>query len=277
VKRPSRRTREAASEAALPRLYGDLAWLWPILSPPDHYREEADTLIDVFKRLTPAPAARAGKKRVPRAARPRLLELGAGGGHLLVHLTRRFECTATDLSPAMLDNCARLVPKARRVLGDMRSLRLDEQFDAVLIHDAIDYMRTAEDVRAALATAAAHLRPGGVLFVAPTYTKGNFVDGEAEHDADPSANVTYLSYVHDADPRDTEYELVLVYLIRDPQTRAVEATVDRHRCGLFGARDWLVFLREAGFAARAVEDDKAWTLFAGTKRATRGRRAPLAG
>jgi SAM-dependent methyltransferase len=277
VKRPSRRTPEGARGAELPRLYDDLAWLWPILSPPDHYREEAGTLLDVFAALSPAKPAQANAARGKRAARPRLLELGAGGGHLLLHLSRRFECTATDLSAAMLENCKRLVPKVRRVLGDMRSLRLEEQFEAVLIHDAIDYMRTAADVRAALATAAAHLGPGGVLFVAPTYTKNNFVDGEAEHDADESANLTYLSYVHDPDPLDSEYELMLVYLIRDPRTRAVEPTVDRHRCGLFSQREWLAFLREAGFAARAVEDDKAWTLFAGTKRAAPRRRRPLAG
>jgi SAM-dependent methyltransferase len=239
-----------------PRLYGDLSWLWPILSPPEHYFEEAKTLRRLYAR----------RSRSARAERPRLLELGAGGGHLLAHLTQDFECTATDISEAMLANCARLVPDARRVCGDMRSLRLGERFDVVLIHDAIDYMRTPSDVRAALATAAKHLGPRGALFVAPTYTRDNFVDGEAEHDADPSANLTYLSYVHDPDPSDTEYELVLVYLIRDPGTRAVEATVDRHRCGLFSERQWLAFIREAGFSARRVEDDKAWTLFAGTKR-----------
>lgn len=277
MKRPSRRTPEGAGGTELPRLYGDLAWLWPILSPPGHYREEAGTLLEVFATLATTKPARAEGGRRQRAARPRLLELGAGGGHLLLHLARRFDCTATDLSPAMLENCERLVPKVRRVLGDMRTLRLEEEFDAVLIHDAIDYMRTAADVRAALTTAAAHLRPGGVLFVAPTYTKDNFVDGEAEHDADPSANLTYLSYVHDPEPSDTEYELMLVYLIRDPRTRAVEATVDRHRCGLFSEREWLAFFREAGFGARVVEDDKAWTLFAGTKKAPARRRRALAG
>ena len=64
-----------------------------------------------------------------------------------------------------------------------------------------------------------------------------------------------------------EYELVLVYLIRDAATRAVETSVDRHRCGLFAESDWLSFLAEANFSARRIEDDKAWTLFAGTKRA----------
>lgn len=258
----SPRTRKpAAPTAELPRLYGDLAWLWPLLSPPEHYEEEADTLLEAYRQLA----------TVTQGPRPRLLELGAGGGHLLAHLTAHFDCTATDLSAAMLDNCARLVPAARRVLGDMRTLRLDERFDVVLIHDAIDYMTSAADVRAALATAAAHLVPGGALFVAPTYTRDNLVDGEADHDADPSANLTYLSYVHDRDPDDSEYELVLVYLIRDPQSRAVEVTVDRHRCGVFSEHDWLAFLSEAGFEARQVEDDKAWTLFAGIQRADETR------
>jgi SAM-dependent methyltransferase len=206
------------------------------------------------------------RRRQPAGARPSLLELGAGGGHVLAHLEPDFACTASDLSAAMLDNCEKLVPSARRVLGDMRTLRLDERFDVVLVADAIDYMASREDVRAALATAWAHLGPGGVLFVAPTYTRDNFVDGDADHDADPSGNLTYLSYVHDPDPTDTEYELVLVYLIRDARTRAVEASVDRHRCGLFLESEWLALMSEARFDAHRVEDDKAWTLFAGTKR-----------
>jgi SAM-dependent methyltransferase len=251
-----------AISSELPRLYRDLAWLWPLLSPPDHYADEAATLRATFRRL------RRGAKTTPPKRRPRLLDLGAGGGHLLVHLQQHFDCTAADLSPSMLDNCARLVPEVRRVQGDMRSLRLGERFDAVLIHDAIDSMATRDDVRAALGTAAAHLDAGGVLFVAPTYTRDNFIDGESAHDADPSANLTYLSYVHDRDPGDSEYELVLVYLIRDPVTRAVDASIDRHRCGLFAESEWLSFLAEANFSARRIEDDKAWTLFAGTKRST---------
>jgi hypothetical protein len=46
----------------------------------------------------------------------------------------------------------------------------------------------------------------------------------------------------------------------------VSSSVDRHRCGLFLERQWLAFMHEAGFRAHRVEDEKAWTLFAGTKR-----------
>jgi SAM-dependent methyltransferase len=250
-----KRSNPRLSSMDLPRLYGDLAWLWPLLSPPEHYAEEAATLLEVYQRRAPALAS-------PR----RLLELGAGGGHMLLHLSSHFECTAADVSAAMLQNCAELVPEVRRVQADMRELRLGERFDVVLIHDAIDYMRNPADACAALATAAAHLAPGGVVFIAPTYTRDNFVDGDVADDENEAAGLTYFSYVHDPDPAGTEYELILLYLIRDSATRAVQVIEDRHRCGLFTQDAWLCWLEEAGFDADLVEDDKAWTLFSGTKR-----------
>lgn len=244
------------SSAELPRLYADLAWIWPILSPPEDYEEEAATVHRLCRELG------LGFAGTP----PRLLELGAGGGHMLLYLSADFECTATDLSGSMLENCARLVPGVRQIRADMRELRLAENFDVVLIHDAIDYMRDADDVRAALATAAAHLAPGGVLLVAPTYTRDNFVDGDVADDANPGAGLTYFSYVHDPNPEDTEYELILLYLVRSPEDGTVRVIEDRHRCGLFAEAEWLALFQAAGFDARLVEDDKAWTLFAATKR-----------
>ena len=61
--------------------------------------------------------------------------------------------------------------------GDMRTVRLGTVFDGVLIHDAVSYMLTEEDLRAAFATARAHLRPGGLLRVAPDLVRENFRDG----------------------------------------------------------------------------------------------------
>lgn len=239
-----------------PRLYGDLAWLWPLLSPPGHYAEEAATLRAQYRTLRTGPTRQ----------RPTLLDLGAGGGHVLSHLTDDFECTAVDRSSQMLDCCARLLPAVTRVRGDLRTLRLDRSFDVVLLHDAVDYMATSQDVDRALCTAAAHLDTGGVLFVAPTYTRENFVDGDSEQDRHEPADVTYFSYVHDPDPTDTEYELLLLYLLRHSETRQVKVIEDRHRCGLFSERQWLAALDRAGLSAQRVEDDKAWTLFAGLKR-----------
>ena len=49
------------------RLYGDLAWLWPLMSPPEHYADEAGYWLQALRERLPA-----GKRRI--------LELGCGGG-----------------------------------------------------------------------------------------------------------------------------------------------------------------------------------------------------
>lgn len=243
-------------DAPTPRLYDDLAYLWPLLSPPEDYEAEAEMMRDLLvERLGDRPL--------------RVLELGAGGGHTLVHFPKNWTCVAVDISEAMLANCRTLAPHVRAVQGDMRTVRLDEQFDAVLIHDAIDYMTTTDDVTAALETAAAHLVPGGIVVVAPTYVYETFEDHAAEHDfnASDDGDLTYFSYVHDGDPNDTLFELILVYLLRrDGKVQVIE---DRHTCGLFAVREWHEMLQATGFEAETLSDetsDAPHVLFVGTKR-----------
>jgi SAM-dependent methyltransferase len=238
----------------LPRLYAELAALWPLISPVEDYAGEADVLAEVIR-------SELGLKRSRRAApRPRVLELGAGGGHTLHHLRAGFDMTAVDLSPGMLAACRRLNPDVPTFVGDMRSVRLpatmvpDGGFDAVLIHDAIDYMRSPRDVTRTLATVRAHLRPGGVLVIAPTYVRETFRnhDHEADQHSDGRTTVTYLSHIHDADPDDTRYELRLTFLIeRRGRVRQID---DRHTCGLFSVSNWVQLLGNAGFDARAADD-----------------------
>jgi len=259
TKRPPRPKKSSAGkQVTLPRLYEDLAWIWPLLSPPEHYAREAALLARLYRRLS---------GRRARAPRPRLLELGAGGGHVLSHLHEAFDCTALDASAAMLECCERLVPGVAILRADMRSARLGKRFDLVLILDAVDYMSNAVDALAALTTAAEHLEPGGVLFVAPTYTRETFADGESASDTSPGAGVTYLSYVHDPDPADSEYELILAYLIRNQRTARVDLIEDRHVCGLFSRSQWLSMLHAAGFDASLLDDSHAWSLFGATLRA----------
>ena len=129
------------------RFYGELAPWWPLISPPEEYAEEA---------------AFAAGLLAADGATTTVLELGSGGGHVASHLADRFRLTLVDLSEPMLQVSRALNPTADHHQGDMRTVRLDTQFDAVLIHDAIDYMTTEVDLRAAIQTAYAHVRPGGL-------------------------------------------------------------------------------------------------------------------
>ncbi|HZX68283.1 MAG TPA: class I SAM-dependent methyltransferase, partial [Candidatus Elarobacter sp.] len=125
------------------RLYGELAAWWPLLSAPDEYVEEAQFIRDAIE---------ANCTGTPRT----VLELGSGGGNNAVHLAPFFELTLTDISESMLQVSRRANPDAEHVAGDMRTLRLGREFDAVVIHDAITYMTTGHDLRLALENAYRH-------------------------------------------------------------------------------------------------------------------------
>jgi chemotaxis methyl-accepting protein methylase len=56
----------------------------------------------------------------------------------------------------------------------MRTVRLGRAFDAIFVHEAVMYMTTEDDLRAALTTVAIHLTPGGVALVAPDATTETF-------------------------------------------------------------------------------------------------------
>ncbi len=226
-----------------PRLYDDLAHLWPVLSPPEDYTTEANIIRVLIESHQPAPR---------NAGRSSILELGAGGGHTLSHLAPDYDVTAVDLSPAMLEQCRLLVPSAQTVLADMCDVRLGRTFDAVLAHDAIDYMQTEDDLRRAIDTAAAHLEPGGLFLVAPTYVAESFTDGESADDTNEcnGLEVSFVSRVHRTSP--TTFEMTMVIMAK--QAGRLTIADDRHTCGLFDTATWLRLLDVGGFDATVVEE-----------------------
>src|SRR5262249_42154726 len=144
-----------------PRLYGDLVPWYDLIDPVADHADEAAIYERALERAAAPPPAT-------------LLELGAGAGNNAFHLTRRFRCTLTDVSAPMLERSRAQTPECEHVAGDMRALRLGRAFDAVLVHDAVAYMTTLADLRAAAATAFAHTRPGGAAVFAPDYLRETF-------------------------------------------------------------------------------------------------------
>lgn len=235
------------------RFYGELAPWWPLISPPEDYAEEAAEVSRVL--------ASAGTPV------REVLELGSGGGHNAFHLKRDFSLTLTDLSPAMLDMSRRLNPECEHHQGDMRDLRLGRAFDAVFVHDAVMYMTTEDDLRAAIRTAYVHCRPGGVAVIVPDWITETFTPG-TDHggsDGDDGRGARYLEWMWDPDPYDTEVLSEFAFLLRD-STGAVRAVHETHRWGLFPRETWLRVLHDEGFEPttlkeRTTEDRPAREIF----------------
>jgi SAM-dependent methyltransferase len=224
-----------------PRLYSDFASWFHLLTAPSSYVEEAE-----FARNTLMEAS----------SRPirTILELGAGGGNNAFHLKAHFEMTLTDLSPFMLDRSRTINPDCEHIQGDMRSLRLDRQFDAVFVHDALCYLTTRDDLVACMRTAFAHCKPGGVALFMPDFVRERFKSSvhHGGHDGE-GRSLRYLEWIFDSDPADTIYTNDFVYMLREGKG-PVRVEHDTHVMGLFSREDWLGKLREAGFEARMLED-----------------------
>lgn len=224
------------------KFYEELAHWWPLFSPPSQYVEEAE---DLMARLGPIPSNR----------RPTLLELGCGGGSLASHFAARFDLTLTDISPAMLSVCRETIPRADCAEGDMRTLRLRRRFDAVLVHDAVMYATTPDDVVATLQTAAAHVAPDGVVAVVPDFVRETFApDSEfGGEDANDGRGFRYLAWVSDPDPSDDTYVVDYAFMMMSVGG-AVRVEHDRHVEGLFARERWLDWFRESGLAASSDLD-----------------------
>jgi len=190
--------------------------------------------------------------------------------HLLSHFTRHFTTEAVDISPEMLEISKSLNPYTIHHLGDMRTIRLGRTFDVVTIHDAVNYMVTEEDLRAAIDTAQLHLDPGGLVLLAPDCLRDTFggsrvVEWTRETD---DSNVTFIEYVAQPSPEATTVESVFVFIInRDGE---IQVEVDRHTSGLFPRTLWLDALNDAGLEAEylqtnAYEGGFGGNLFMGRK------------
>jgi len=229
-----------AAEGDQRRLYGDLAWIWPIISPPEHYIEETEKFCKVIR------------EHSQTEVKP-LLDLGCGGGHNDYTLKKHFEVTGVDVSLPMLELARRLNPEVNYSLGDMRTVRLGKTFDAVTIFDSINYMLTVEDLRAAFVTAFRHLKPSGVFLTLVEGSTERFQQNRtlcSTHSRD-DIEITFIQSYYDPNPTDTTYEATFVYLIR--RGGRLEIETDRHLCGIFGLDIWFGLLKEVGFEVKQME------------------------
>jgi SAM-dependent methyltransferase len=159
----------------------DYADAYDLLYADKDYEAECDLLEDVFR----------GAGRPVRS----VLDLGCGTGAHAVRLAARgYEVVGVDLSEGMLDGARKRAESAGSVeldliQGDIRTVRLDRTFDAVICMFAVlGYQTSDADVAGALATVRMHLAPGGPFVFDVWY-------GPAVEATGPSARVKVIATV----------------------------------------------------------------------------------
>jgi ubiquinone/menaquinone biosynthesis C-methylase UbiE len=124
------------------------------------YEAECDMIEEIFQRYADGQVST-------------ILDLGCGTGNHAIPLAHRgYKVTGVDRSPEMLEHAKVKLqsqtssPQSHPQFleGDVRSLKLNQQFDVVLMMFAVlGYQITNEDILAALRTVRRHLRPGGLF------------------------------------------------------------------------------------------------------------------
>ena len=212
-------------------MYADLAWTWPLISPPSDYVKETEILSKIIKEHSQIEVKT-------------LLHLGCGGGHNDYTFKKYFDVTGVDISCDMLELAGTLNPEVTYHQGDMRTVRLRTQFDAVVILDSLGYMTSAEDLERAFATAYHHVTPGGVFLTLAEVSTDNFKQNMTDVTvcSRDNTDIVFIENYYDPDTTDTVLESTFVYLIR--RSGRLEVHTDRHVLGIFDIETWVHLLQK---------------------------------
>ena len=226
--------------SARPRMYHELADWFHLITAPEDYAEEAAYYLAVMRNVI---------GRTPAS----LLELGSGGGNNASHYKASIpDVVLSDLSEEMLSLSRTINPELLHVHGDMRTIRVGRQFEAVFVHDACSYLTTADDIRQLAETAFEHCLPGGVAVFCPDHTQENLVyeTDHGGHDGDGRA-LRYLEWTTPGAPGTFEFGIDYAYILHE-DGHEPRVVYDRHVNGALPRETWLSSLAEAGFQPGAV-------------------------
>ena len=226
--------------------YSDLAWTEPIIAPPENYEEETGLFAKVIKEHSKTEART-------------LLHIGCGAGGNDYTFKKYFKVTGVDISENMLEIARKLNPEVIYLYGDMRTIRLNECFDAVAIPDSIGHMTTVGDLRQAILTAYTHVKSGGVLLIVAhireEFQENNFVYTGSQGDVE----ITLFENNYIPDPPGTTYEATLVFLIR--RKNKLEIHSDTATIGIFKLSTWLDLFQEIGLNVKQMKLEHAYDRF----------------
>lgn len=231
-------------------MYSSLASWFHLLTPPADYADEASEILALLEaRVDPLQT---------------VLELGSGGGNLASHLGARLAMTLTDPSAEMIKLSRTINPDARHLEGDMRTLRLEQTFDAVIAHDAIGYMVTEDDLHAALETAWVHLRPGGAAIFLPDWVTDSF-EPHTEHGGGDQGDrgLRFLEWDREIEP--DGHTVRTDYIIVTRESGRVSVEHDVHTLGIFSRDEWTALLEEVGFDVERLVSAEALDIFIGRR------------
>lgn len=180
-----------------------------------------------------------------------LLDVACGTGGHLVHLRQWYEVAGIDADPAMLSEARARIPGVALVEADMRSFDLGRTFDAVVcLFSSIGYLRTTDELDAAVVAMVRHLNPGGVLIVDGWVRPDRWRPGVSTHVETAENDTVKVARCVLARRVGHVSTLEMHHLIATAD--GIEHLVDHHELRLFSPDEYSDALVRAGLAIEVV-------------------------
>jgi len=160
-----------------------------------------------------------------------LLDIGCGTGKHLEYLRETYEVEGLDQSGKMLDIAKIRCPGVLFHQDDMVKFDLGHSFDVITcLFSSIGYVRTKENMYAAVSRMAYHLNPKGILIIEPWFSPENYWVGRLTANFVDQPDLK-LAWMYVSDIQGLVSILDIHYLIGTPD--GISQFTERHESGLF--------------------------------------------
>jgi len=211
-------------------VFADYARYYDLLYRDKGYAAEAEYVAGLIRKFHPSARS--------------ILELGSGTGiHASLLAEKGFTVRGIERSQEMLARSMALTEKTTPghgqltfSPGDIRDIRLNKTFDAVIaLFHVISYQTTNEDVTAAFETARHHLKPGGIFIFDVWYGPAVLTERpevRIKRIADDQTEITRLAepVLH---PNENKVDVHYHVFVRDLATQAVAELKETHAMRYF--------------------------------------------
>jgi SAM-dependent methyltransferase len=197
------------------------------------YQKEASQINQVIEKYQESP----GKN---------LLDVCCGTGGHFPYLNRWYFVEGLDLDEHMLGVARKRFPEGIFHQGDMLDFHLNRKFDAITcLFSAIGYVKTPQNLRAAVKNMSDHLTEGGVLIIEPWLPPDKFKVG-----------IPFATYVDKPDlkiarininEREGDVSIINFHFLVATEGK-IEYFTELHGLGLFDGVEYLGAFNAAGLA-----------------------------
>lgn len=181
-----------------------------------------------------------------------VLDVGCGtGAHARALLDLGYEVDGIDVEADFVALASKKCPEGRFWTADMRTMEVDEPYDAVTcLFSSIGYVVTVDALEQAVQRMTQALRPGGVLLVDPWFAPDEMDHGHVVvlHAEDGERSVVRMSRTA---IEGTVSRLEFEYLVGTRE--GLERRSESHELGLFTVEQMTAAFERAGLGVERIE------------------------